>query len=63
MSTGNLIRLFSSVKQLVLMLLLKKIFSATEVASELMEYILLLKTQSRVFCKTKHKAALVTILR
>ena len=45
------------------MLLLKKIFSATEVASELMEYILLLKTQSRVFCKTKHKAALVSILR
>ena len=27
------------------------------------QYILLLKTQSRVFCKTKHKAALVTILR
>ena len=45
------------------MLLLKKIFSATEVASELMEYILLLKTQSRVFCKTKHKTALVSILR
>ena len=63
MSTGNLIRLFSSVKQLVLMLLLKKIFSATEVASELMEYILLLKTQSRVFCKTKHKVALVSIPR